>query len=202
MRRPRTAVLVTLAALTAIPVAAAAGHHRAGSSASIRVLSPAAGAVATGNTLPTRVAISGFRVDGMLAGKKPVRGVGHYHIHLDGVLRRRLRRPDRRRLAPERQAGQRAPTFVLAQNNHMELSDTTKTVTFTYKPTKPLPTIKDAAFPGKPSIRITAPANGATVHGSFAVTVAVKNFRLSPTLFGKPDVAGVGHWTSSWTRRR
>jgi hypothetical protein len=193
MRIPRTAALVAIAALASLPLGSAAARQLTGGGR-IAVLTPANGAVVTGNTLPTRVSISNFRVDGMLAGKAPRAGVGHYHIHLDGLLVNAYAAPDAAVSLQNVKPGRHTLTFVLAQNNHMELVKTAKTIAFTYRPAQPLRTISPVAKPAKPSIRIVSPATGATVSGSFPVRVAVRHFRLSAALFGKLDVAGYGHW--------
>jgi hypothetical protein len=194
VRKPRLATLVAISALAALPVGSAAAEHLSAGAPKIAVLSPMNGEVVTGNALTTRVAISSFHVDGMLAGKAPRSGVGHYHIHLDGVLVNAYGAPQAAISLQNVEPGKHTLTFVLAQNNHTELAGTARNVTFSYEPAKPLPTITPATFSGKPSIRIVSPANGATVHGSVPVRVAVRNFNLSAALFGKPDVAGYGHW--------
>jgi hypothetical protein len=193
MRIPRPAALVAIAALVSLPVGSAAARQLSGGGR-IAALAPANGAVVTGNTLPTRVSISNFRVDGMLAGKAPRAGVGHYHIHLDGLLVNAYAAPDAAISLQNVKPGRHTVTFVLAQNNHMELAKTAKTVAFTYRPAHRLRTLVPVANPAKPSIQIVSPASGATVSGSFPVRVAVRHFRLSADLFGKPDVAGYGHW--------
>ena len=52
--------------------------------------------------------------------------------------------------------------------------------------------------PATPAIRIISPKAGAAVSGSFNVVVEVSNFALSCPLFGKPDLAGYGHWHLNW----
>lgn len=193
MRGPRIAVLVAIAALAALPAAATAGRDRA-TAPSISVLAPMNGAVVTGSSLSTRVAVSGWRLDGALAGKPRAAGVGHYHVHLAGVLVNAFATPGAAISLQNVEPGKHTLAFVLAQNDHMELAGTARTVSFTYRPSKPLPAIRPAASAAKPSIRIVAPANGATVERSFPVSVAVESFRLSAALFGKPNVAGFGHW--------
>lgn len=84
---------------------------------------------------------------------------------------------------------------VLADNYHGELmgKGQAATTTFTYQPT-----ITAATATGKPSIRILAPANGATVGEHFTVVLDWQNFQPSCALLGKPNVAGYGHWHLYW----
>ena len=69
-----------------------------------------------------------------------------------------------------------------------------KKVGFTYKPSQPPAAVKPLSFTGKPQVSIVSPKPGATVHGGFDFVVAVKNFKLSCALYGKPNVKGYGHW--------
>jgi hypothetical protein len=56
--------------------------------------------------------------------------------------------------------------------------DNATSVTIDYQPTNPLPVLTDKPAAGTPSIKILSPQPGATVCD----------------LFGKPGVAGYGHW--------
>lgn len=192
MLRSRATVLAITAAVTAPAVAVAASSQL--SAPQLSVLAPRTGAVVKGNTVPTRVAISGWRVDGMLAGKAPVPGVGHYHIHIDGRLVNAYGAP-RAALSLQNVApGKHELGFVLARNDHSEVAGSNTTVGFRYKPSSALPTVKPATFPGAPSIRIVSPRNGVVVNGTVTLKVAVGAFNLSRALFGKPSVSGYGHW--------
>jgi len=84
--------------------------------------------------------------------------------------------------------GQHTLIFLPAANDHAEDKKAEKKVSFVYKPTHALAPATPLTFPGKPSIRIVSPTNGATVHGGFDFTVAVRNFRLSCDLYGKANV--------------
>ena len=90
--------------------------------------------------------------------------------------------------------GKHTVQFIPAANDHADDMKAMKQISFTYKPSHPLPAAKPLSFPGKPSVRIVSPKPGATVHGAFDFVVAVKNFQLSCALFGKPRVTGYGHW--------
>ena len=192
MLRSRATVLAVSAAV-AVPAVAVAAYGQT-SAHQLSVLAPRPGAVVKGNSVSTRVAISGWRVDGPLAGKPPVPGVGHYHIHLDGRLVNAYGAPRASVSLQNVSAGKHELTFVLARNDHSELADSEKSVGFRYKPSSALPTVRPATFSGAPSIRIVSPRNGAVVSGTVSLRVAVQNFNLSWTLFGKPTVSGYGHW--------
>ena len=190
--RPRV-VALTITAAVAVPAVAVAGLSQV-SAPQLSVLQPRTGTVVQGNNVPTRVAISGWRVDGMLAGKALVPGVGHYHVHLDGRLVNAYGAP-RAALSLQNVApGKHELSFVLARNDHSEVASSGKTVGFRYKPSSRLPVVKPATFPGAPSIRIVSPKNGTVVNGGVALKVAVGNFNLSSALFGKLPVGGYGHW--------
>ena len=190
--RSRATVLAVAAAVTVPAVAVAASTQI--SAPQLSVLAPHKGTVVKGNNVSTRVAISGWHVDGALAGKPPVPGVGHYHIHLDGRLVNAYGAPRASVSLQNVTAGKHALTLVLARNDHSELAGSEKTVGFRYKPSSALRTVGPATFSGAPSIRIVAPKAGAVVSGTVSLRAAVQNFNLSSTLFGKPTVSGYGHW--------
>lgn len=74
------------------------------------------------------------------------------------------------------------------------VSAAAKDIPFTYTPTKPAATIVPIRNPGKPTLRIVSPRSGATVSDKITIKAAFTNWRLSGDLFGKPNVAGYGHW--------
>lgn len=162
--------------------------------AKLTVLEPKNGAVITGNAVDTRIAVANFRLDAGLAGTPNRPGVGHYHIMLDGSLINMFGADTASVSLQNVAPGKHTLMFVPAANDHAEDMKAARSVTFVYKPTAPLPQVGPATFPGKPSVRIVSPKNGATVSGGFDMVVAVKNFRLSEPLYGKADVAGYGHW--------
>jgi hypothetical protein len=85
-------------------------------------------------------------------------------------------------------------TVVPALDDHAEVEDNAQTISFDYEPTSAQPTLTDQTFPGKPSIKILSPQPGAVLSGAFDVTVRIDNFSPNCDLFGKPDLAGYGHW--------
>lgn len=192
MPRSRAAVVAITVAVFVPAVALAGAGLVAGPRLS--VLSPSAGTVVKKNVAPTRVAISGWRVDGMLAGKALVPGVGHYHMHLDGRLVNAYDAPRAALSLQNVTPGKHTLSFALARNDHSEVAGSRRTTTFRYVPSSPLPTVDPASFSGPPSIRIASPRNGATVSGMATLKISVESFNLSSSLFGKPQVAGYGHW--------
>ena len=182
---------VTTVALT---TAAAQPPMTVNTGAKVRVLAPTPRNTVRSNGVSTAVSITHFRLDCALAGTANRKGVGHYHIELDHALinmfcakRTSISMLD---VAP----GKHTLTFLPAANDHAEDKKAAKKVSFVYKPAHALAPAKPLSFSGKPSIRIVSPKNGATVHGGFDFTVAVRNLRLSCALYGKAPVKGYGHW--------
>jgi hypothetical protein len=194
--RLAVAVAAALAALTTVALAIAAAPQQMGfdSGAKVRVLAPTSQATVRRNAVSTAVSITKFRLNCALAGTANRKGVGHYHIELDHSLINmfcaKRTSVSMLNVAP----GKHTLIFLPAANDHAEDKKAEKKVSFVYKPTQALPRAKPLSFPGKPSIRIVSPRNGATVQGGFDLTVAVKNFRLSCALYGKARVKGYGHW--------
>src|SRR5258708_16487670 len=90
--------------------------------------------------------------------------------------------------------GMHTLTAVPALNDHAEIEENATSIKIEYEPINAVSAITDATFAAAPSIKIIAPANGATVSDSFDIVVQVQNYNLSCDLMGKPDVAGYGHW--------
>ena len=161
--------------------------------AAIDVLGPSGGTQVSRNAVPTRLAISNFKVDCRFAGTANRSGIGHYHIELDGSLVNMYCR-DRAQISMQNVApGRHELEFLPATNDHTDDFGAEKKVAFTYKPSRPLREIT-AERKGKPSIRILSPKPGSTVRGSFDLKVAPRNFEFSCALYGKKDVSGYGHW--------
>ena len=200
MRLKRSRIVVAIAAavagLTAVAFAVAAAPQQMifKSGANVRVLGPTAQSTVRQNAVSTDVSITHFRLNCGLAGTANRTGVGHYHIELDHSLINMFcaKRTSISMLnvAP----GKHSLIFVPAANDHAEDKKAEKQVSFVYKPARALPRAKPLSFPGKPSLRIVSPKDGATVHAGFDFTVAVENFRLSCALYGKANVKGYGHW--------
>jgi hypothetical protein len=161
--------------------------------AQIALLAPASGTVVHGNTLPFATQISHFKVNCDLAGTPNKMGVGHYHVELDGSLVNMYCAPRDTISLQNVKPGMHTLTFLAAENDHTDDMKSAQKVSFNYQPTKALPAI-NGENKGAPSIKIMSPRPGATVHNGFALTVAPKNFEFSCALYGKPDVAGFGHW--------
>ena len=162
--------------------------------AHLTVLSPKNGFTLTGNTLNTDVSITHFKVDCRYAGTANRKGIGHYHIELDRSLINMICSPRSQVSMQNVAPGKHTLQFIPAANDHADDMKAMKQISFTYKPSNPLPAVKPISFPGKPQVSIVSPKPGATVHGGFNLVVAVKNFRLSCALYGKANVKGYGHW--------
>lgn len=161
--------------------------------AKLAVQAPQPGTVVKGNDVPFSLGISHFKVDCRFAGTPNKMGVGHYHVELDGALINMFCAHRSLVSLQNVKPGQHTLTFVAAEDNHTEDMKSAKKVSFTYQPGKALPAITGEQK-GAPAIRIVSPKPGATVHGGFNFTVQPKNFEFSCDLYGKPDVAGYGHW--------
>jgi hypothetical protein len=194
--RLAVAVAAALVGLTTVALAVAAAPQQMpfNSGAKVRILAPMPKATVRANAVPTTVSITHFRLNCALAGTANRKGVGHYHIELDHALINmfcaKRTSVSMLNVAP----GKHTLIFLPAANDHAEDKKAEKKVSFVYKPTQALPRAKSLSFPGKPSIRVVSPRNGATVRGGFDLTVAVKSFRLSCALYGKARVKGYGHW--------
>jgi hypothetical protein len=161
----------------------------------VNILSPADGSVVTGNILALQIQTLGFTDTCNGAGSKDVAGFGHYHIELDKSLVNMYCTSAAALVSMQNvKPGTHTFTVIPAQNDHAEIHANAKSITVDYEPTNPLPAIADATFGGPKSIKILSPAAGSDLNGAFDVTVQVTNFNLSCDLYGKPDVAGYGHW--------
>jgi hypothetical protein len=169
------------------------GMMSAETGAKLAVRSPTPGSTVRSNDVPFDVAISDFKVDCNLAGKANRMGVGHYHVDLDGSLINMFCSPRSQVSMQNVKPGHHTLAFLAAENDHTDDLKSEKKVSFTYRPANPLPKITGEQK-GKPQIRILSPQPGSTVHGSFVMRVAPKDFEFSCALYGKPDVPGYGHW--------
>lgn len=160
----------------------------------VKITSPASGTVITANSFDVAVTTSGYDDTCDLAGKADEPGKGHYHINLDNELVNMFCTPTATISLQNVKAGMHKISAIPAQDDHAEVEANTNSITIDYEPTSPLPTIAAASFPAKPSIRILSPQPGAVVSGSFDVTVQIQNFNNNCELFGKPPLAGYGHW--------
>jgi hypothetical protein len=185
--------LTALGALYGSVVAFAAKPMAVNTGAKITVLSPKPGQVITGNVVSTDIAVSNFKVDCAYAGTANRTGIGHYHVLLDGGLINMFCGPKASISLANVPAGKHTLEFVAAEDDHAEDMHSAKSVTFIYKPSHPL-LITARHSTGAPAITIVSPKNGATVSGGFNLVVRTTNFTPSCALYGKPNLAGYGHW--------
>jgi hypothetical protein len=158
------------------------------------VNSPSAGKTLTSNEIQVSVKASGFDLSCDQAGKPLVEGKGHYHVLLDKSLINMYCSPTATISMQNVKPGKHELEVVPALNDHAEVMDNAKVIDFDYRPSQALPEIADVPNPGKPSIKIVSPKPGAVVSGNFDVAIQVGNFKNSCDLYGKPGVAGYGHW--------
>jgi hypothetical protein len=164
---------------------------------SLRVVSPANGARITATDIPARVAISNFRVSAADAGRPDVPNEGHIHVMVDGMTMGKLfnfyTTPDftlpGRGLTP----GQHTLIFDLASNTHEDFENTAQKVTINYQPRSAAAMPPPYANARPPEVKITSPADGATVGPKFTVTTLTPSFRPDLSMEGKDNVPGYGH---------
>ena len=161
--------------------------------AKLSILSPTPGMVVHGNTVAWRIRLSHFKLDCAAAGTPNKMGEGHIHVMLDGSLINMFCSTQGTVSLQNVKPGIHTLTVLAAENDHADDMHSAKKVTFNYQPTHGLSLIKGEKK-GAPSIKIVSPAPGSTVHNGFALTVVPTNFEFSCALYGKPDVAGYGHW--------
>jgi hypothetical protein len=161
----------------------------------VAITAPADGAKVTANQLTLKVATSGYTDTCDLAGKPILNATtGHYHVLIDKSLVNMYCTPTATVSMQNLTPGKHTLTVVPALNDHAEVEHNARSITINYQPTHPLAPLTDTTFPGKPSIKILSPQPGATVSGPFDVAVQLSNFDASCALYGKPGVAGYGHW--------
>jgi hypothetical protein len=160
----------------------------------IDVSSPSAGATLTANEIEVNVTASGFDLACDQAGKPLAEGAGHYHVLLDKSLVDMYCTETATISMQNVEPGPHTLEIVPAINDHAEVLENAKEIDFDYQPTSPLALVEDVADPGTPSIKIVSPKAGDVVSGDFDVVVEISNFTASCDLYGKPGVAGYGHW--------
>jgi hypothetical protein len=176
-----------------MPSSSGGGPMSAMTGAKIAILAPTPGAVVRGNEVPWAIRLSDFRISCPLAGTGNKMGAGHLHVELDGSLINMFCSTRGTVSMQNVKPGMHTLTILAAENDHTDDMHSAHKVTFDYAPTHPLPVVKGDSQ-GDPSIKILSPAPGSTVHDGFALTVVPTNFEFSCALYGKPDVAGYGHW--------
>ncbi len=156
--------------------------------------SPTTGGKVTDNAIGVKVDATGYQLSCDAAGKAVKAGTGHYHLLLDKSLVNMYCTPDATVSLQNVKPGMHELEVVPALNDHVEVMDAAQTLAFDYEPTNAAPAITDAPGAGAPTIKIVSPKAGATVTANFDVVVEVTNFHNSCDLYGKPAVAGYGHW--------
>jgi hypothetical protein len=191
---PAAATTVASTATTAAADSQAMPMQPGAENMKLAITSPAPGQKITANEVDLKVSASGYDLTCDLAGKPTVEGKGHYHVEIDKSLVNMYCTGDAKISLQNVKPGKHTLTVLPAQNDHSEVHDNAVSVEIEYAPTAALPEIKDATSAAKPTVTITSPKAGDTVSGTFDVVVEVKNYNLSCDLYGKPAVAGYGHW--------
>jgi hypothetical protein len=189
-----TAVAQPTTAATAATTPAAGGATQA----SIKIISPADNWSATGDRVEVQVQVEGLKLDGTKIGQPAAQnpGVGHWHVYVDGKYAG-LSVSDVVSLPndamPSIAAGPHEIKVQLHNTDHTPVvPEATDAVNVTF----PTALTYAADATGTPSIKIVAPADGATANGRLLVQVAVTGLKLDGTKIGQPAAQnpGVGHW--------
>ncbi len=200
MLKQATSLAVAISALLIAPITRVAAQEMGmmmqpgADKMKVSVQSPADGSTITGNSLQLRVATSGYHSSCALAGKPNQEGQGHYHVLLDKALVNMYCTGTAVVSLQSVKPGPHTVTVVPAQNDHSEVEHNAASIKIDYAPSRALADLSSSTVAGAPSIKIVSPKEGAAVSRSFDVVVQVTNFNLSCDLFGRPDVAGYGHW--------
>jgi hypothetical protein len=152
--------------------------------AHLSVLSPAGGTVVSGQGVPFGVSVSNFLVDCSSAGTHDRAGVGHYHLTIDGSLVNMYYEPNGEVSMLDVTPGKHILGFIPATNEHADV----------YQPAAAPATVAPLHLVRRPQIDVLSPKPRETVSGTLTMHIAVKNFRLSCAMYGKPGGAGYGHW--------
>jgi hypothetical protein len=185
--------ILGLALVLAIALGPSTGTAYATSAPTITLVAPIDGAVITSSTITVQVAVQNYTLSCPFIGKSGPMGVGHWHLHLDGVEMNDMLTGlvdmecttqhllNLQAVAP----GWHTLQVVLASSQHMELQnpEAFASIKFYYNP--PLP-----------AISIPVPPNGTPVSAGmkFRVQLQVTNFFTSEDYFGKVLIPGFGHW--------
>jgi hypothetical protein len=164
----------------------------------LRIISPTEGARITATDIPVQVEVCNFQLSAADVGLPVVIGEGHIHVMIDGmimdVLFNFFTTPTFTLLGDAIPPGRYTLIFDLAGNTRTDMEDTVQHVTIDYAPTNPRPAPASVSNPTPPGVRITSPADGASVGPKFTLQVDHSNFNSSLGLEGKPDLAGFGHY--------
>ncbi len=197
----RLGALAAVVGLLVLPSNVLAGQAVQGKTSAmtvgVRILSPASGTVVRGHALTLSAAFTHWKLNCAWAGKPNKAGVGHYHVLLDGALVNMFCNRSASISMQNVKPGKHMLTVIPADNHHSDMmfmqAKEMQQLSFAYRPAHAMPWIKPVNL-GKPSVSITSPKNGATVSGTFPLTISVHNFHLSSALYGKQNVTGYGHW--------
>jgi plastocyanin len=192
----RLAMFATLVLSMLVVLVPATGQAQA--KPGLRIISPAEGARITSTDIPVQVEVSNFKLSADDVGLPDVDGEGHIHVMIDGmnmgVLFNFYTTPTFTLLGDAITPGKHTLIFDLSSNTHMDMEDTVQHITIDYQPTNPRPAPAAISNPGSPSVRITSPADGATLGPKFTLQVDRSNFTPSLGLEGKPNLTGFGHY--------
>lgn len=193
-RIARSAALLMVLAIPTVAISAVAQSDEV-PTMSVEVTGLDSGAVVTDNHIDLEVTPVGYELSAAHAGTAPVDGIGHFHLVLDGGLIDMVTTSTATLSLQNVAPGPHTVAVVPAMNNHMPVMEGAVAIEFDYQPESALPEITAVDGAGAtPTITIESHTDGDTVSGVFDMTVSTTDFEFSGDLFGKPNLAGFGHW--------
>jgi len=160
-------------------------------------VSPAVGPtnIIRAQSVKVTIAVANFRLSGPSIGKPEQPGVGHWHLHLDGMPMA-MNGMQYSGLVDMEFAtthtlsligvapGKHTLQAILTTNTHMELAnpEAVKSIDFVYAPRRPWV-----------SVKLAGTTRTFKAGSTFKVKLKVKNFTATEDYFGKVNVPGIGH---------
>src|SRR5215472_11401791 len=169
--------LIALALALALSVTAALAQGKP----AIKVMSPAAGAKITSTDIPVTVEVANFKIAPLAVGLPDKAGEGHIHVMIDGmtmgVLFNFYTTPNFTLPGQGLTPGQHTLIFDLASNTHEDFENTAQKVTINYQPRSAAAMPQPWPNARPPEVKITSPADAATVGPKFTVSTQTPSFR-------------------------
>jgi hypothetical protein len=148
---------------------------------SLRLLSPADGALVPLNWTAFSIAVTNFTLDPAAINNTPVAGRGHYHIFVDTHYEGLSANPTH--FVANLAAGNHTLRISLYNNDHTPITPWV------------FDEVRLQVVGARAAIAILLPPEGAIVWGpALTLRVAVANFTLDAAAVGSSPVAGRGHW--------
>jgi hypothetical protein len=189
-----TGLLVAVSLVAAVPHLSRALAQGA---PSIRVVSPAPGQRVTDADIKVSTQVANYKVQCADVGLPDKPGQGHIHAMLDGmdmaVLTNFYCEPTFTISGLGVKPGKHQLAVILASDTHADVGEPAM-VEIDYQPAQAKPLPGPAQASGKPTVKITGPADKVSVGPKFNLQVQTTNINASCDLEGKGNVVGYGHY--------